>query len=77
MATVFRSIKITPLAYDNFVKRKIKMEEVARKITGRKKVVVPLSRVISLASEKPLIIDDTNLMNMLKRKKRGKRLNVI
>jgi len=63
------SVRMPLTAYDNFVSRKKKMENVVLKITN-KKLVIPLTRVFDVSSRTPISLDDAELFSITRKRKR-------
>ena len=61
-------------AYNNFVKRKIKLENVASKIT-RRIIRIPLTRVLRISSETPITLPDKDVFNLITEGKNGIKKN--
>jgi hypothetical protein len=63
------SVRMPQTAYDNFLSRKKKMENVVMKITN-KQMKIPLTRVFEVSSRTPINLDDAELFNIARKKKR-------
>lgn len=63
------SVRMPQTAYDNFVSRKKKMENVVMRITN-KQMVIPLTRVFEVSSRTPINLDDGELFAIAKKKRK-------
>jgi hypothetical protein len=62
------SVRMPQTAYDNFVNRKKRMENVVMKITNRN-LKIPLTRVFEVSSRTPINLEDAELFAIAKKRK--------
>jgi len=62
-------VRMPILAYNNYVKRQEKMENVIKKIT-QKTTSVPLTKVFLISSEAPINLPDEYLLGITKKRKK-------
>ena len=56
-------------AYNNYLERQIKMEQVVKRIT-RKVVRIPLTKIFMVSSENPINLPDDYVLRLTKRRKK-------
>lgn len=69
MSKGYKPIRFPTEAYNNLVKKQLRMEKTASEILG-KPVKIPFTRIITIMSRNHLVIDDKSLIALVKKKKR-------
>lgn len=67
MSKQYVPVRFPRIAFDNLKKKQKEMERVASKLLG-KPVIIPLTKVLILTSKSPMILDDKNLIAIVKKK---------
>jgi hypothetical protein len=65
MAKKYIAVRVSLEAYKSFKIKQKNMNEMYRKITGKKKAI-PLTKVINVSSKEPIFINDRELIKIFK-----------
>lgn len=65
----YKSMRIPETAYNNFLIRKVNIENAIKELTG-KHINIPLTKVITTVSSVPITISDDYLLDIARKKKR-------
>jgi len=68
MVKKYIAVRFPKEAYENLQRKKKRMEEVVRQITGKQQTI-PLTKVIIALSNKPLTIHDDSLLKLIRKKR--------
>lgn len=63
----YKPMRVPIEAYKDLKKKKIKMEEVIKKTTGKSRRI-PLTNIIRVVSKAPLILEDQDVFRLTKRR---------